>query len=97
MISFLLYEPQALQMRWGTIRALHLLHFTRVGCAIFQFARRLSRRLLEDLFFGHIAIMHLLGGCFTPYFSHYTQGQGACQGFSPILYKIKTLQKGIPF
>jgi hypothetical protein len=60
MISLLLYEPQALQIRWGTIRALHLLHFTRVGFAIFQFARRLSRRLLEDLFLGHIAILHLL-------------------------------------
>jgi hypothetical protein len=69
-----LYEPQALQMRWGTIKALHLLHLTRVGFAIFQFARRLSRRLLEDLFFGQIAIMHLLKGYFASHSPYYTQG-----------------------
>jgi hypothetical protein len=57
MISLLLYEPQALQTRCGTISALHLLHLTKVGAVIFQFARRLSLLPLEDLFLGHMAIV----------------------------------------
>ena len=38
------------------IRAPHLLHFTRFGALIFQFARLLSRLALDDLFFGHMDI-----------------------------------------
>lgn len=56
MISFLLYEPQALHTLWGIIRAPHLLHLTSVGAVIFQLARRLSLRDLEDLFLGQMDI-----------------------------------------
>ena len=31
-----------------------MLHFTRFGALIFQFARLLSRLALDDLFFGHM-------------------------------------------
>ena len=61
MISFLLYVPQFLQTLWGTISAPHLLHFTKVGADIFQFALLLSLLPLEDLFLGQIDIrLHLL-------------------------------------
>ena len=55
MIFFLLYEPHALQTLCGTIKAPQLLHFTRFGAVIFQFALRLSLLALECLFFGQIA------------------------------------------
>lgn len=54
MISFLLYEPQALHTLCGIISSPHLLHFTRFGADIFQFALRLSLLAFEDLFFGQI-------------------------------------------
>ena len=57
MISFLLYEPQALHTLWGTVKAPHLLHFTKVGAVIFQFALLLSLLPLEDLFLGQIDIL----------------------------------------
>jgi hypothetical protein len=56
MISRLLYEPQLLQTRCGIIKDEHLLQLTNVGGFIFQLARRLSRRLLDDLFLGHIGM-----------------------------------------
>ena len=37
-------------------QAPHLLHFTRFGALIFQFARLLSRLALDVLFFGHMDI-----------------------------------------
>ena len=61
MISFLLYDPQFLQTLCGIISSPHLLHFTKVGADIFQFALLLSLLPLEDLFFGQIDIcLHLL-------------------------------------
>ena len=57
MISFLLYEPQALHTLWGIIKAPHLLHLTRLGVLIFQLALRLSLLALEDLFLGQIDIV----------------------------------------
>lgn len=36
------------------VNAPHLLHFTKVGAVIFQFALRRSLLPLEDLFFGQI-------------------------------------------
>ena len=60
-ISFLLYDPQDLHTLWGIISAPHLLHFTKLGADIFQFALLLSLLDLEDLFFGQIDILfHLL-------------------------------------
>ena len=56
-ISFLLYEPQALHTLCGIINSPHLLHFTRFGAVIFQLALRLSLLALEDLFFGQIDII----------------------------------------
>ena len=53
-ISLLLYEPQALHTLCGIINSPHLLHFTRFGADIFQFALRLSLLAFEDLFFGQI-------------------------------------------
>ena len=53
-ISFLLYEPQALQTLCGIINSPHLLHLTKFGAVIFQFALRLSLLAFEDLFFGQI-------------------------------------------
>jgi hypothetical protein len=59
MISFLLYAPQALQTRWGIIKAPHLLHFTSVGADILKLAALLLSLLaLEDLFLGQIDIFH---------------------------------------
>ena len=61
MISFLLYEPQALHTLCGIIKAPHLLHFTKFGADIFQLALLLSLLDLEDLFLGQIDIsFHLL-------------------------------------
>src|SRR5699024_9008487 len=40
----------------GIISAPHLLHFTRFGALIFQFALLLSLLAFEDLFFGQIDI-----------------------------------------
>ena len=61
MISFLLYDPQALQTLCGIISSPHLLHFTKPGTVIFQFALRLSRLAFELLFLGQIDIrLHLL-------------------------------------
>ena len=60
MISFLLYDPHALQTLCGIIKAPHLLHFTKFGAVIFQFALRLSLLALEVLFFGQIDMV-----CYT--------------------------------
>lgn len=57
MISFLLYVPQFLHTRCGTMSSPHLLHFTSVGAAIFQFALLWSRLPLDDLFLGQIDIV----------------------------------------
>ena len=57
----MLYDPQFLQTLCGIISSPHLLHFTKVGADIFQFALLLSLLPLEDLFFGQIDIcLHLL-------------------------------------
>ena len=62
----LLYVPQALQTRCGIVRAPHLLHLTRFGTLIFQFARRLSRCDFELLFFGQMDMIHT--SLVIPYF-----------------------------
>ena len=53
-ISFFFFFPQFLHNLCGTISALHLLHLTKVGAVIFQFALRLSLLAFEDLFLGQI-------------------------------------------
>ena len=71
MISFLLYLPQFLHTRWGTIRVPQLLHLTRVGALIFQFALLLSLLAFEDLFLGHIDIFcHLTFFHTLAYYTH---------------------------
>ena len=45
-----------MQTLCGIINAPHLLHFTKFGALIFQFALLLSLLALDDLFFGQIDI-----------------------------------------
>ena len=44
-----MYEPQALHTLCGSINSPHLLHLTKFGAVIFQFALRLSLLPLDDL------------------------------------------------
>ena len=55
---FLLYVPQALHIICGIIRAPHLLHLTRLGADIFQFACLLSLLAFDDLFFGQMDMVY---------------------------------------
>lgn len=57
-ISLLLYEPHDLHTLWETIKAPHLLHLTKFGAVIFQFALLLFLLDFEDLFFGQIDIAY---------------------------------------
>lgn len=57
-ISFLLYEPHDLHTLCDIIKDPHLLHLTKFGTVIFQFALLLSLRDFEDLFFGQIDILY---------------------------------------
>ncbi len=66
----------------------HLLHLTRFGALIFQFALLLSLLDFEDLFFGQIDI-------FTPppctHVKYYKKSSFKCQGFIAYISEISLL------